>query len=41
VMRIMPHGLDLLSPCRSLEQTAAVRLGKLRLDPLTDFSQAR
>lgn len=35
VSRILADGLELLSPCRSPEQLAVVRLGRLRIDPLT------
>lgn len=35
VTRIQADGLELFSPCRPAEQLAAVRLGRLRIDPLT------
>ncbi len=35
VREILCDGLELVSPCRSLEQVAVIRLGTLRIDPLT------
>lgn len=35
VRRILPDGLELVSPFRFLEQVAVVRVGRLRIDPLT------
>jgi polynucleotide 5'-hydroxyl-kinase GRC3/NOL9 len=35
VTRIMPDGLELLSPWRRPDLVSAVRVGKLRIDPLT------
>jgi polynucleotide 5'-kinase involved in rRNA processing len=35
VRKVLPDGMELVSPCRSLDQVAAVRVGRLRIDPLT------
>jgi polynucleotide 5'-kinase involved in rRNA processing len=35
VRQIRSDGIELVSPCNSTEQVAAVRLGKLRIEPLT------
>jgi polynucleotide 5'-hydroxyl-kinase GRC3/NOL9 len=35
VGKVLPDGMELVSPCRSLDQVAAVRVGRLRIDPLT------
>ncbi|GLI33916.1 Clp1/GlmU family protein [Desulforhabdus amnigena] len=35
VSQVLSNGLELVSPIRSPEQVALVRLGKLRIDPLT------
>lgn len=41
VRRILPDGLELVSPWSSPEQVAAVRVGKLRIDPLTGMELHR
>jgi polynucleotide 5'-kinase involved in rRNA processing len=41
VRQIRSDGIELVSPCNSTEQVAAVRLGKLRIEPLTGGSCPR
>jgi polynucleotide 5'-kinase involved in rRNA processing len=41
VRRILPDGLELVSPWSSPEQVAAVRVGKLRIDPVTGMELHR
>jgi polynucleotide 5'-hydroxyl-kinase GRC3/NOL9 len=41
VRKIMPDMMELLSPCSSVDQVAAVRVGKLRIDPLTGMELGR
>jgi polynucleotide 5'-hydroxyl-kinase GRC3/NOL9 len=41
VSRILPDGLELVSPWSSPEQVAAARVGKLRIDPVTGIELHR
>ncbi len=41
VRRILPDGLELFTPLSLLEQVAAVRVGKLRIDPTTGMELHR